>query len=400
MSDPPSTQFSVAWISRGRLFVKRGDSPIEEIESDFALKSLEREMRRSHNNAWKDRSGVWGEMGMAPPGEAPWANADPRRNIRFVTMAKGDSPHEIYYVLEMGPVGGLFRYDMELEEESRLMHSQNFTAQDISRHPEDGQIAVSLRRDDGTMGLSIARHDGLFGKAVTLSDTVDEAPSWLPDGSMRLLFQSSAIGRNEHGVALGKSTCRVELLDLDREEITNLIEAEGEDLLQPRMTADDAVLFIRRPYKASHREPPSLWEVAQDVLLFPFRLVRTFVHFFNFMSMAFSGKPLITSGGPEQQKQANKPYLMLYGQAVDTRQAMAKGADKDQHKPLVPKEWELVSKSKDGRETVLAENVLAFDINAAGDIAYTDGRTIFRLTGNTLQEIGSGDIIEKVVILS
>jgi len=392
---------SIAWISRGRLFVKRGGGDVQEIESDFAKNSLERELRHSNNNAWKDRSGVWGNMGMAPPGMAPWATVEARRKIRFVTAAKGDSAEEIYYVLDLGAVGGLFKYNMELDEETRLVHSQSFTAQDISRHPEDRQIAVSVRRDDGTMGLSINRHDGLYGRLITLSDTIDEAPSWLPDGTRRLLFQSFAIGRNDDGVALGKSTCRIELLDLESEEITKLHEEEHLDLLQPRMTADETVLFIRRPYKSSHREPPTLWEVMQDVFLFPFRLARTFVHLFNFMSMAVSGKPLITPGGPEPQQKADKPFLMLYGQAVDTRRAMEKGAGKDADRPLVPKEWELVSKTKTGQETVIAQNVLAFDVTTAGDIVYSDGRTIFHIRdGRKPQKIGSGDVIQKVVILS
>ena len=398
---PEPNALSIAWISQGRLYVKRGDSPVQEIESDFARNSLKREMRHSENNAWKGRSGVWGSMGMQPPGMAPWADesAERQRTIRFVTAAGGDSPEEIYYVLDLGPVGGLFKYNFELEEETRLMHSQGFRARDISRHPTDGQIAVSAVRDDGTMGLTITRNDGLFGKTVTLSDTVDESPSWLPDGTKRLVFQSSANRRDEHGEKIGITTSRVELMDLAQEEITLLVEDEHNDLLQPRIMDDETVLFIRRPFRFSHRKPPSLLEVAEDVLLFPFRLARAFVYFFNFISMAFSGKPLITSGGPEQQKKTSRPLMMLYGQAVDTQHAMARNRDDD--KPLVPKEWELVSKTKDGTETVLAQNVLAFDCLPDGTVVFTDGRKLFYMTpGSAPDEIAEGNLIEKVCILS
>jgi hypothetical protein len=401
MPDSSSSPLSVAWIARGRLFVKRGDGSVDEIESAFARNSLERELKHSNNNAWKDRSGVWGEMGMAPPGRAPWGEGNKRRKIKFVTVAKGDSPDEIYYVLDMGPVGGLFKYNMELDEETRLMHSQSFSVRDISRHPVDGELAVSVRRDDGTMGLSINRHDGLYGKLITLSDTIDEAPSWLPDGSKRLVFQSSAIARDDDGRTLGKTVTRIELLDIEKQEITKLFEEDNEDLLQPRMADNDSVLYIRRPYKSSHYKPPTLWEVTQDVFLFPFRLARAAFHTLNFISMASSGKSLATSGGPDDRRPDKKqPLLILYGQAVDTQQAMAKGAGKDDERPLVPKEWALISKPKDGIETVIAENVLTFDRSAAGDIVYSDGRSVFHLkNGKTPTKIGSGDIIEKVAIL-
>lgn len=406
MPKSSSSSLSVAWIARGRLFVKRQDGTVTEIESDFARDSLERELKHSNNNAWKDRSGVWGEMGMAPPGRAPWSKmgtGDKRRKIKFVTVAKGDSPNEIYYVLDLGPVGGLFKYDMELDEETRLMHSQSFSVRDISRHPIDGELAVSVRRDDGTMGLSINRHDGLYGKLITLSDTIDEAPSWLPDGSKRLVFQSSAIVRDDDGQSLGKTVTRIELLDLEAQEITKLFEEDHEDLLQPRMTSEDSVLYIRRPYKTSHYKPPTLWEITQDVLLFPFRLARTAFYTLNFISMASSGKPLATSGGPDDRRpdEKQRPLLMLYGQAVDTQHAMAKGAGKDAERPLVPKEWVLISKPQDGLETVVAENVLTFDRSPDGDIVYSDGRSVFHLKDRkTPTKIGSGDIIEKVAILS
>ena len=130
--------------------------------------------------------------------------------MRFVTAAKGDTDQELYYVLDMGAVGGLFKYDMELDEETRLMHSQGFHAEDISRHPQDGSLIVSVLRDDGTRGLSLTRHDGLFGRSLTSSDSMDQAPSWLLDGTRCVLFQSAAIGRNEHGAAVGHSPYRIE----------------------------------------------------------------------------------------------------------------------------------------------------------------------------------------------
>lgn len=400
-SMPDSSEpLSFAWISRGRLFVKRSGAPVTEIESEFAHNALERDAKLSANNAWKGRSGVWGSMGMEPPGMAPWEAADQRRNIRFVTAARGDSPDEIYYVLDMGAVGGLFRYDMELDEETRLMHRQGFIAIDISRHPDDGELAVSLMREDGTVGLSIARHDGLFGRTLTLSDSVDEAPCWLPDGSKKLLFQSSAIGRNEHGMMVGKSCYRIERLDLETEQIENLHESEGVDLLQPRAQQDGSILVIQRPYRSGHQQAPTLWEVTQDVLLFPFRLARTFIYFFNFMSMAFTGKPLINAGGPDQKRQL-QPLMMLYGQAIDTQQALAKGKGGNADKPLVPKEWQLVRKSSDGADEQLAECVLSFDASHAGDVIYTDGRKVYRLFRDGRKEtLADGDLIEKVILLS
>ena len=395
-----SSSPTVAWIASGRLYVRRADDNILEVESDFARSSLEREARHAQTNAWKGRSGVWGDMGMQPPGMAPWEAQEGRRTIRFLAIARGDSENEIYYILDLGPVGGLFMFDLELEEETRLMHSQGFTATDLSRHPHDGRMAVALPREDGTVGLSVTRNDGLFPRAISMSDSWDEAPCWLRDGSPRIVFQSSAVGRNEHGFAVGKSNYRIEQLDLDEEKIESLVEEEGLDLIAPRVTDDGSLLFIRRPYQVSHARRHSIWETLKDAVLFPFRLLRMFVYFFNFMSMAFTGKPLMRAGTPEQNAKRS-PFLMLYGQAVDTRLAMKKAAGSEGKASLVPKEWELVRRSPEGAETVLACNVLGFDVSPGGTIIYTDGSAVFHLSGSDdAVKVADGDLIERVLVLS
>ena len=194
---------------------------------------------------------------------------------------------------------------------------------DLSRHPKDGELALSLPRDDGTVGLKITRPDGLYGKDIALSDSLDESPCWLHDGSKQLVFQSAAIGRNEQGYLIGKSEYRIELLNLESDELKTLHEEEGFDLLQPRMISDGTLIYIRRPYQPQRtQQPVSFFDIALDVIMFPYRLLRTFVHFFHFMSMMFSGKPLISAGGPLARKTQPNPYLMLWGAAVDTQRIL------------------------------------------------------------------------------
>lgn len=393
---------SVAWISRGRLFVQKPGKPVRELESDFAKQALQRELRDNQLNAWKGRSGVWGNLGMQPPGVAPWENPDPRRQIRFVSVARGKSSDELFYVLDMGAVGGLFSYDMETDIEKRLVHRQGFVLRHLSRHAVDGDLAMALPREDGTVGLKITRPDGLFGKDITLSDSIDESPCWHPDGSKRLVFQSSAIGRNEHGYAVGQSPYRIEVLDLNSEDLKVLHEEEHFDLLQPSVQADGSMLFIRRPYKATRgKQQVSLLDVAKDVVLFPYRLLRTFVYFFNFLSMMFSGKPLISAGGPENNRPAVNPYLMLWGQAVDTQRIIGQDRKGAAKKPLVPNDWLLIRRAADGTETQLAANVLSWDISSDGQICYTDGRRIFHLKADgTASAIADSDVVERIVVLS
>jgi hypothetical protein len=166
------------------------------------------------------------------------------------------------------------------------------------------------------------------------------------------------------------------------------------------MLADGTLYYIRRPYKPPHeRNRVSPWQVLQDVVLFPFRVLRSIVYFLNFFSMMFSGKPLMTAGGPQTQRPENR-YLMLWGQMIDTKQAMQKSG-RDRPVDLVPNDWELIRRRPDGSEEVLAGNVLAYDVGPAGEVVYTNGSAVVALTSERAgTQLCTDAMIERVVIVS
>lgn len=390
-----------AWLSGGRLFVQRPAQELLEVESSFARETLERRLRSEQLNSWKDRSGVWGSMGVAPPEMAQWqaAAAAPRRVIHFRSVTRGDQPGQLFYVLDLGNVGGLFQYDLNQGYETRLMHREGFITSDLSRHPGGGEVAVAMRRSDGTTGVAIGEKDGRYLKDVTFSDGVDESPAWLDDGSRRLVYQSAAWLRDDNGFARSLSPYRVEMLDLDAERISTVYEEDNCDLLQPRYFADDTLYFIRRPYRAKQRQRPLLEDV-KDILLWPFRLIRAILHFLNFFSVMFSGKPLTTAGGPDEEEARTPGHLMLWGQMVDTRHFMKRRQSGDSAR-LVPKDWELVRRSADGTESVLASGVLSFDVLQDGRVIYTDGSRIMTTTEDGRESVLAEDVmIERVSWLS
>ena len=135
--------------------------------------------------------------------------------------------------------------------------------------------------------------------------------------------------------------------------------------------------------------------------MFRYRLLRTFVYFFNFLSMMFSGKPLISAGGPENSRQKINPYLMRWGQAVDTQRIPGKDRKGTMRKPLVPNDWTLIRRSADGSEKQLATNVLSWDISSTGQIVYTDGCSIYCCAADgTVATVTDSELIEKIVVLS
>lgn len=58
---------TIAILARDRVQAKAPSKPLREVQSTFATESRERQQRNQSIEGWKSRSGVWGNMGMAPP---------------------------------------------------------------------------------------------------------------------------------------------------------------------------------------------------------------------------------------------------------------------------------------------------------------------------------------------
>jgi hypothetical protein len=132
-------------------------------------------------------------------------------------------------------------------------------------------------------------------------------------------------------------------------------------------------------------------------LLFPFRLARAIVHFCNFFAIMFGGKPLLTAGA--KGKPVDQKHLMLWGKFIDADKAL-KSKNGSDDAALVPPEWELLRRSPDGSEQVLARGVLSFDVNADGRVVFTNGTGVFQLdAGGTPRRLCQGTMIRHVVAI-
>jgi hypothetical protein len=391
---------TIAFLASGSLFVKSPGHDVREIESPFALRALERQAKDQELHGWKSRSGVWGQMGMSPPEWSQWDEpTEARRQIAIRCVSRGRTPNEIYYMLDLGDVHGLFRYDLELNRESRLMHRNGFPARSFAAHPS-GELVVALQRNDGSIGLAFSKNDGCHWDHLKGGDAADLSPAWGLDEHRRVVFQSAPIGRNQHGGYMGLGPFVLDELDLeDGDGSRTLLEDSTVDYLLPRPASDGRLYCIRRPYKPQGHDRPSFVELLQDFVFFPFRFVRALFYFFNFFSMMFTGRPLATSAGAKHPSMPQARYMALWGHMIDTKRALQKAARRP-NRSLVPEDWELLCLAADGQETAIAQHVLAYDVCQDGGLVFTNGTVIFyRDAAGEIQKLYEHDFVDSVVVL-
>ena len=386
----------LAYLSQGKLFFKHGDLAVRQIESQFGQEIVDRALSLQQRREWKTR----GREGTYFSGAMLWgvSQNDPRiTHARITGVTPGSEEGKLYYILETEAVGGLLLYDWQQDSERRIFHKESFWVNDMDCHPEDNTLICSRNFQNGTANL--ARLKGFTLHEITEGDSVDAAPSWVLGSKQEIVFQSAGVGRNASGFPIGLGPFCIEKIELEKGTLTTLLEDPEFDFLLPHMTAAGDLYFIRRPYEDSGKSNYSFLNLVTDVLLFPFRLIRTIFHFLDFMSQAFSKRGLTTAGGPKTEEEEQKTIL-LRGKIIDAQKAMREAGNDKTAPALVPNSWELVRRQANGEETVLAKGVVAFDLDATGNLIYTDGSAVYGLDQNgKAQRLLKDRLIQDVVIV-
>ena len=387
----------VAYLSQGKLFVKDGDLASREIESHFGKEVIDRTLRMHQRNEWKSK-------GKNTPfsGSMLWGveEIDPRiAQVDITGVTEGVEQGKLFFVLETETTGGLFLYDWQENQEKRLFHKEHFQARDLDWHPKHRLIVCSQSFDNGTANIVTMNAEGHDVHQLTEGDSIDEAPTWMPGSARRILFQSAGVARNQHGYAVGAGPFAIELLDLEQKSLTTLLEDEEYDFLCPHGDQEGNMYFIRRPYEMPGETRYGIFQMLGDFLMFPFRLLRAIFHFLNFFSLTFSQKPLTTASGPKLNGE-DEQTLMLRGRMIDAQKALHEAGQNQEAPALVPNTWELVRRTQDGEEQVLADGVVAFDLTDDDIVVYTNGSAVYEFdTQGKSKRLFKGHLIENVTCL-
>lgn len=395
------TSPGIAYLTDGKLYCALPGRQPEPIESQFVRQAEERRAQQRERNAFRAKGMMWNvtqSAGMAGMGRGDFEMGDDGEvPVRFTSVAPGAKPNELYYSLQTDAIGGLFLLDVAENYERRLLHRQQLHLADLARCPVTGDLACSLATGTGAAHIGLMNSEGGSLREITSGDSADEAPCWAPNRERTLVFQSAGVGRHETGAIFGLSPYAICQLDLTKESLTTLVESPQHDYLAPRVGADGSLYCIRRPYQL--RPSASPLKVAGDVLLFPFRFARAFVHFLNAFSMMFSRKPLITAGGVRREG-PDKRAMLLWGRWVEVDRKL-KYAKPESDPPLVPDTWHLVRRGTDGGEETLATGVVAYSLCGDGGFVYTNGSAIYHVErpGETAKRIARGRFVERVAVL-
>jgi hypothetical protein len=384
----PVAEPTIAYLAQGKIRLKVPGAAPRTIDSVYATTIREKAVRAQQKHSWKSAgndgspfsgAALWGKAAM--PGDIPLA---------ITSICGGRDPGGLVYSLESGSLCALLEVGQLGAEERRLWNDNRTQIRHVSVCRATGDMVFSVLHENGTanIGVKMAGEGGL--KELTEGDSFDTAPRWRPGPGRRILFQSAGIGRNRQGQFVALAPFTVQELDAHAGEMSTLLDNPSYDHLAPWALQDGTLLYIRRPY-APHARPHPL-RTLKDVVLFPFRLLYALVQYLNFFSAIYTGRKL-TSGGAKAREMDLK-QMMIWGNLVRAQQA---ATPEDESADLVPKSWQLCRKKADAETKVLADGVLAYDVDERGRIVFTNGNAIFLLHLDGHKErLVSESLIEQV----
>lgn len=364
------SRLGLAFISNGKLFYRAPGQELRELQSPHVRSVMERMERHQQMHGWKEGTAFGRSFAGHDRHGAGEAVGIQATSAQFVAHDR------VLYFLRDESFGGLFEYDLGTDAEKRVLHKQYLSLEDLRLHPDGHQLLCAQHARNGAANIVAMDADGSNYRELTSGDTVDTAPAWVPGQADAVVFQSSGLARNPAGFVLAQGPTSIQLADTTAGSLSTVIEDPSFDFLQPRVGANGFLYFIRRPYQM----PRYGWESAViDVLLFPFRMMRALVHYLNFFSLMYSRKPLISASGPAVQADAKE--ILIKGKRLDAEAALRSGVRLNGVPSLVPASWQLLCRSPQGEERVLASHVACFDIASDGTVVFSNGYGVFALDG-------------------
>ena len=172
-------------------------------------------------------------------------------------------------------------------------------------------------------------------------------------------------------------------LDISSGSLYEMYADDEHDYLRPQSTSDGSLYYVKRPY-SSGGGVGSSFGCLVDVLLLPVRIIKALFGFLNVFSAKYSGKTLSRSN--VKNKDPEKTFID--GNLINAERELKNNERHGEKNPgIIPRSWELRRLKPDGEDVLVKSGVLAYRVNErSGDIIYSNGSSIVRMTGEGKEE--------------
>lgn len=369
----------VIFSTKERIGIIREDGSLSFLESEYAKQYNRNKQSIREKQEWKTQGTGAKFMGVDPHLD----HLDEKKtHIQFTGLCAAAEKQQLTYAIQVDEFFGVYTKGMDEEAlgEDHILHTGQIQIYDTDYHAESGQIVLSMGQRQLGKHLALLDPKTSIYKQMTEGDAIDAHPMWSKAAPQTVVYDSCGIGFDQEGRPCGVSECQIYRLNLETMAIEELVHMSGFDCTKPHEDHEGNLYFIKKPKEENNREA-GVGSALEAALMMPVHLVRSFGRI-----AGLTKKRTESNGGQQVQKKHNNECLVeghLINVEENEKHSVSQG---EQYPGIMPRNWQLVKKGKDGIIYVIKRGVLDFDLDEAGNIIYSNGKYVMRLLPDGKEE--------------
>lgn len=281
--------------------------------------------------------------------------------------------------------------------EGLILRKNDLNVYDIDYDHNKKRLVISASTNTYARHLAILAPAAASIHFLTEGDCHDCNPSFDPNNSDLLYYDSCGLAYNQQGYLVGLGAKGIFTLNLKTSSIDTIIEDDKYDFSKPQADAQGNLYFIRKPHKSNSNQTTSI----KDIVLAPVKIIKAIFGWLDFFTQRYAGESLKknTSGNnPAKVIQASEEELFIEGNLINVKKSLGENQKSgEKHPGIIPRSWELIKMLPTGELTTLKKGVLSYTLKKDGTLIYSNGKHLIEVTPDQLEKsLFQGNLISKI----
>ena len=353
-----------------------------EYGCDFHAKYIEAAKKAEKSAEWKTQGDGARFMGTRKNVDVEKADVSYYNSLNFF-----GSSDKILFSVTVNGLSGVLTKDLTAEKDSEghIIHSRERIFNGAEPSVDGRSFVTCIKEDYVNAHLAVYNLDTDDYMLVTDGDSCDADAVYSVKDPNRIYFSSKGAGRDDHGEFVKYSPSSILSYDTENGDVQEIMTDGKMSFVKPKDDKDGNLYYIIKPYGEKKR---GFWGTILDIILLPWRLLKAIYNFFEFFTIAFTGKGFTEkSDNPAKSRDKSQKELFIEDNLVNADQEYKKNLrHKDNYAGIAPWDWKLVKRTPEGTVTTIKNGVIDYCVLPDGGVVYTNGKHVIKLSADGKSE--------------
>lgn len=365
-----------------------------EFGCEFHEKYIDAAKKEAKNSEWKTQGQGARFMGAQRNINPEKADVSYYNSVSFY-----NSPDKLIFSVTVNGLSGVLTKDLtaETDSEGHIIHSRDEMFCGAAPGADGNSFATCVKENFVNSHLAVYNLAADDYSTVTDGDSADFDAVYSVKNPNVIYFSSKGAGRDGEGEFVKYSPSSVYSFNTMSGEVDEVLSDSDKSLVKFKDDKNGNFYYIVKPEKQEKR---GFWGTMLDIVLIPWRILKAIFNFFEFFTIAFTGKGFSEkSNNPAKPRDKSQKELFIEDNFINAEEEYKKNLrHKDNFAGIAPWDWKLVKRSPSGEETVIKNGVIDYCLLRDGGVIYTNGKHVIKLADGKTEKIADAALCTKVAV--